>query len=261
MSSYRKPNIDAQLNPLLNPQTYELFIGSFPDFGFVTDSSATTLRDASKRWPTNLWTNYLVVILSGAGAGQTAIITSNTATVLTTTTSWAVNPAVGDVYKIYPLLAFESAAQPNLKVAGFYAGTEWVIAAITGDGNGNQNGIFVNNFPLLWNGSNWDRPRTPNIFKPQNAVAVATEATVWTPAAGKKFRLMGGVLTGPGAAGAYEFRDNTAGTIIFTVFLSAGQAVPFDLGNGILSGAADRVLTCDGPASATLTGTIWGTEE
>ena len=106
--------------------------------------------------------------------------------------------------------------------------------------------------------------RTPAVFKPLAAVAIATEVTIWTPAANKKFRLMGGRVASS-VVGNVTLRDNTAGTIIAVVPCGvAGVAYPIfgpNAGNGILSAAANNVLTATGPALATLSGTVFGTEE
>ena len=113
---------------------------------------------------------------------------------------------------------------------------------------------------VQFNGATFDRVRSPKIFKPQSAVACASEATVWTPASGKKFRLQGGTVTSS-AAGNLIFKDNTAGTTIAIIPALAGAPVTFDFKNGILSAAANNVLTCTGPSTATLSGTLYGTEE
>lgn len=122
------------------------------------------------------------------------------------------------------------------------------------------NELAVVSFPLVYNGLTFDRQRTPAIFKSQNAVAVATETTVWTPAAGKKFRLMR-LVVASSVAGNLVFRDGTAGTIIAVVPTLAGAPIYLDFGNGILSAAANNLLTCTGPAASTLSGMIYGTEE
>ena len=113
-----------------------------------------------------------------------------------------------------------------------------------------------------YNGNNlWSRLRTPNMFRPLNAVAIGAEAPIWTPAAGKKFRVMGYALVSS-VAGNVVLRDNTAGAIIAVIPSAAGgNAESVDLGNGILSVAADNVLTAAGPASSTLSGMVWGVEE
>lgn len=103
--------------------------------------------------------------------------------------------------------------------------------------------------------------RTPNVFKPLDAVSIAAEATIWDPAAGKKFRLMGYHLSSS-VAGNVLLKDNTAGTTIAVIPAGAGGGGSVvDLGNGILSGTADNLLTATGPALSTLSGVVWGIEE
>jgi hypothetical protein len=114
-----------------------------------------------------------------------------------------------------------------------------------------------------WNGATWDVLRTANKFVSLAAVAIGAEATLWTPAAGKKFRLMGGLVSIGTAAGNVTIRDGTALATIL-VLPKAGLDTPFALppmGNGILSGAANRLLTGQGVATATISGFLFGTEE
>lgn len=116
-----------------------------------------------------------------------------------------------------------------------------------------------------WNGQNISRARAPSKFVSLNAVSIAAEATIWTPASGRKFRLMGGMLTCAGGAGASNvlLKDNTGGSTILILPFSAVAAtlnLP-PMGNGILSAAANNVLTATGIASETLSGYVFGTEE
>jgi len=53
------------------------------DAGTASSGSTTTLVDSTKTWATDRWKNYIVRVLSGTGIGQTASISSNTATTLT----------------------------------------------------------------------------------------------------------------------------------------------------------------------------------
>jgi len=46
----------------------------------------------------------------------------------------------------------------------------------------------------LWNGQTYSRTRAPTKFININAASIAAEATIWTPTAGRRFRLMGYVL-------------------------------------------------------------------
>lgn len=105
------------------------------------------------------------------------------------------------------------------------------------------------------------RPRAASVFKPIDAVAIGAEATIWTPAAGKRFRLMGAVLAAS-AACTVKLRDNTGGTVIRELLLAASTplVLPFE-GNGSLSAAAGNVLTATSSAAANLTGYVFGTEE
>jgi hypothetical protein len=123
--------------------------------------------------------------------------------------------------------------------------------------------VEILNFESRFNGTTWDRVRTPNVFKTVSLGAGTTETTIWTPTSGKKFRLMGFILT-PGAATTLTFKDNTAGTTIFVTRGTTDVAIivpAVALGNGILSGAADRVLTVTRGTSSTLDGVLIGTEE
>jgi len=133
----------------------------------------------------------------------------------------------------------------------------------TQDARSNENDFEeVAAYLQVLNGSSWDRLRTPTVFKSLNALAIGSEATIWTPAAGKKFRLMGYNLMTGTAAGSITLKDNTAGTTIL-IIPNATNGVPIQdsLGNGILSAAANNVLTATGVATETLTGYVYGTEE
>jgi hypothetical protein len=116
---------------------------------------------------------------------------------------------------------------------------------------------------FLYNGASWDRARTPTTFKSVNALLITAEQTVWTPAGGKKFRLMGFVLTQGVLTGAITLKDNTAGTTILVIpptTVGVAFASP-PMGNGFLSAAANNVLTATGVATETITGYFFGTEE
>jgi hypothetical protein len=120
--------------------------------------------------------------------------------------------------------------------------------------------------PPTFNGQSVSRLRSPGKFIPLNAVGIATETTIWTPAAGRKFRLMGYVLTSGTAAGNVVLKDNTAGTSlpIILPFSAVGQTIavlPPGMGNGILSATAGNLLTATGVATQTLSGYLIGCEE
>ena len=103
----------------------------------------------------------------------------------------------------------------------------------------------------------------PTVFKPLSAVVVTAETTVWTPATGKKFRLMGYAITQGVVTGAVTLKDGTAGTTILIIppnTIGVVQLSP-NLGAGILSATVNKVLTATGASTETVTGYLFGTEE
>lgn len=111
-----------------------------------------------------------------------------------------------------------------------------------------------------WDGVSWTAVKIPTVFKTFDSATCGTEFTIWDPAAGKKFRLMG-INVGASAASAVNFKDNTTGTTIFTVRGGTNIGIATDLRNGILSAAADNVLTIVTSVAAACSGTVWGIEE
>lgn len=131
----------------------------------------------------------------------------------------------------------------------------------------------------LYNGSLWERQRTPTTFKTAAATAAGSTA-VWTPAAGKKFRLMRFKIQVTSnatlAAGAIEtitlLDAATDMQLTHSVFIPAAAVATtplmesgwIDLGNGILSSTINNALNIS--LSAALTGgqvriIVCGTEE
>ena len=132
-------------------------------------------------------------------------------------------------------------------------------AAINTDANAGSG--FPSAAQMVWNGATWDRERTPNVFKVVALTAATAETTIWTPAVGKKFRLMGFILT-CGAASTLTFKDNTAGSTIFAARGATDTPIsPDGMRNGILSAVANNVLTVTRGTSATLDGVVFGCEE
>jgi hypothetical protein len=68
--------------------------------GTATAGGASTLTNSGKAWATNQWANSQIRITAGTGVGQIRTIASNTATVITTSAAWAVNPDATSVYEI-----------------------------------------------------------------------------------------------------------------------------------------------------------------
>lgn len=131
----------------------------------------------------------------------------------------------------------------------------------------------------VWNGANYDRLRTANIFKTIIASAVGN-TIVWTPAAAKKFRLMGYSIKVTGnatqaVAGNFEITLNDSGTAIGCGDSEYVPAVALNalggsngnqrgLTNGYLSLLANNVLNVN-LSAALVSGevriNVWGTEE
>ncbi len=140
--------------------------------------------------------------------------------------------------------------------------TELPVAAALADGASNPTTPMVGAALLVWNGASWDRQRTPNVFKPVAAVAVTagTPVNLWTPASGKKFRLMGFALS-LSVAGAVILKD-AAAELARTPSMAAGIGlVSPPMGNGYLSAAADNILKIDVTATGSVNGYVFGTEE
>lgn len=134
------------------------------------------------------------------------------------------------------------------------------IVSVAKDSDGTVRPLIVAG--NLYNGASWDRARTPNVFKAVGGVAVVagTPVTIWTPAAGKKFRLMGYFLSGDAATAAI-FLDQAA-EVIRTGKMAAGIGVPSPaMGNGALSAVANNVLKLDTLVNTSFHGYVFGTEE
>lgn len=68
--------------------------------GVATSGSTTVVTDTSKGWTANQWVGYRVRMLTGAAAGQSRVISSNTATMLSVGTAFGFAIATGDQYVI-----------------------------------------------------------------------------------------------------------------------------------------------------------------
>lgn len=118
---------------------------------------------------------------------------------------------------------------------------------------------------FVWNYSTaqWEPYLVPTVWKPQTSVALTggSDTTIWTPAVGKKFRLMGYRLISTTNT-TCNFKDNTGGTV-FWRWISTGQpGVPDVMPiNGFLSSTANNVLAINCNNTATLDGVLYGVEQ
>lgn len=126
-------------------------------------------------------------------------------------------------------------------------------------------GVATQTYNFGYNGATWDRVRVGKVYKyiEYLNLANATGTTVWTPASGKKFRLMG-VMIGLGATnGLVHLRDGVGGSAFFTARDANAASIHFSFGNGYLSGVADRALEVYNATGSTINVWVhaWGTEE
>ncbi len=109
-----------------------------------------------------------------------------------------------------------------------------------------------------------DRQRTPTIFKliASQAVTAGTPVSVWTPAAGKKFRILGFTLS-TSVAGSILIQDTTGVNVLRLPkqVVNGVVSTPQNFNNGYLSTAANNQLFIDVSASGNVDGMIFGTEE
>ena len=100
----------------------------------------------------------------------------------------------------------------------------------------------------------------PNIFKTISGLDISTSGDIWTPAGGKKFRLMGMCVSIIGAAGNVTLKDS-ATTILLLPNVVVATPLVLSFGDGILSATANNVLKATGAALQLMNGTVWGIEQ
>lgn len=104
--------------------------------------------------------------------------------------------------------------------------------------------------------------RVANVFKSfaAQAITAGTPLAVWTPASGKKFRVLGMSLSSS-TASAPILKDGASVILNAPLLAAAGVYTTPSLGNGIVSSATNNVLNLDMSANATVTGFVFGVEE
>lgn len=117
-----------------------------------------------------------------------------------------------------------------------------------------------------FNGATFDRMRAVSklIDIPVTAITAGVPVTLWTPGAGKKFRILGWALSLT-VAGSVILLDNAAGAFVpggRTPAMGAGIGLVSQvMGNGFLSAVANNVLKADVSATGSIQGFVYGTEE
>ncbi|HZU75957.1 MAG TPA: hypothetical protein VFA70_04280 [Dehalococcoidia bacterium] len=102
------------------------------------------------------------------------------------------------------------------------------------------------------------------MLKPLAATAVTagTPVTLWTPATGKAYRILGYAVS-LSVAGEVIFKNSHAGTateVFRTPALAAGTGIAGTLAAGFVPGAPNDLLQVDVSASGTVNGYVYGTE-
>jgi hypothetical protein len=170
--------------------------------------------------------------------------------------------------------------------SAFFMGVQAATGNLTGikafdAGDGLSGATIIGGGQYAWDGAAATRLRTPSIFKTASATAAGNTA-VWTPAAGKRFRLMryrievtGNAAQATAGTVTIQFQDNTTNmAAAHSVFVpqTAGTVMGadwnsgwIDLGNGIISTAANNVLNINLSSTLTPSGIVrviaCGTEE
>lgn len=141
-------------------------MGSAKSFatGTATAGGASTLTNAAKAWGTNMWANYQVRITAGTGKGQIRSIASNTATVLTVSSAWTVNPDATSVYSIegnddaFYLLGNNAVTMYKFSVSGNTWATVAPAAARAGASAAGGTADWIDN------AENWDNETLVNHY-------------------------------------------------------------------------------------------------
>ena len=134
------------------------------DYGSASAGAATTLTDASRAWTVNQWSNTLVKIISGTGAGQYRIVTSNTASILTVNAAWTTNPDATSVYEVGSFSAGIASAGAAATItngtsgAATWATNMWAtyqVRIVSGTGVGQVRTIASNTGSVLTVSASW----------------------------------------------------------------------------------------------------------
>jgi len=85
-------------NPTLAHLTTNASPVALDDLGVVTKCTPITLKDKTKKWETNAYTDFPIWISRGKGEGQTRIVISNTHHTLTINKEWDAIPDESSQY-------------------------------------------------------------------------------------------------------------------------------------------------------------------
>lgn len=145
------------------------------------------------------------------------------------------------------------------------AGAQFPAPGALGDADGNPTTVLLGAALMGWDGAAWVRARQiATVFKTFDFTAATTEQTLWTPASGKKIRVLGLFAQVGSSASKLTFKSgasNPAGTVQVIAGAGANDNCLLLFPGGLLVATADHLLTVARGTSTTLVGTIFGTEE
>lgn len=194
------------------------------------------------------------------------------------------NDAVSDAADGQPPLGAASMLPVLARMAALDVGGNWSRLQAYGpsDSFASYGALVTLGYGLKFNGSGWDRSRTPahwtyNLVAP----AVAPGTAIWTPAAGKKIRLMGFDLAIPTSMTmavaqevTFALTDGAGGPVVWGTRIALNTVVAYGPpllektirynGNGYLSAAANNALclyATVAPNAGNVLVNVWGTEE
>ncbi len=99
----------------------------------------------------------------------------------------------------------------------------------------------------------------PTVWKTANVSNALTETAMWTPAAGKRIRLLGAIFSSS-SSGTFFIRAGMGGTTVMLFNTQGTQAIVLDLRHGLVL-APDQPLTVQSTVNVGFLATLWGVEE
>ncbi len=127
--------------------------------------------------------------------------------------------------------------------------------------------LLVGNIPYLFDGADYKLERGVTTLKTVNVAALATNtaSAIWTPAAGKKFRLRGVNISSEDmlAGELVEILDGATVILNFRTGIAGQDHNLVMEANGYISGAINNVLNVrhQGAAGRDIAVNAWGNEE
>jgi hypothetical protein len=103
------------------------------DTGTASAGGVNTVTDATKAWGVNAWAGERIFITAGTGNGQERLVGSNTATEITTTVNWTIQPDATSHYRVGGWRTNEWSTKHVFINAGTGSGQDRVVASNTAD--------------------------------------------------------------------------------------------------------------------------------